>query len=310
MSNLWNNKEYKLSSNVVITEQILSKYINLFWKEVISEIKDDRHILFIPRLILIDNQYITLSKLIKINCQGQDNKEDILNYIMDRIGLSNEAYKSIPISSIIFSYGIRKGIINSTIGSPLFTFREGQNKDIKYQIYYRNKLPIVTTPEEYGKVIAKYNNLYIISLAKNISVHLFQEKEGDHQVNRIEYIKNGNILFTWKDTIVAPNSFIRNIGKSTIHYINGEIVLYKIQKKTMGITKKVLPKNNQPSHKFITMDLETILINNTHIPYLLCWYDGIKTYSYCINNLEAASAPFLKEDSPKRGDCEATLRYY
>lgn len=111
MSNLWNNKEYKLSSNIVITEQILSKYINLFRKEEISEIKDDRHILFIPRLILIDNQYITLSKLIKINSQGQDNKEDILNYIMDRIGLSNEAYKSIPISSIIFSYGIRKGII-------------------------------------------------------------------------------------------------------------------------------------------------------------------------------------------------------
>lgn len=175
-----------------------------------------------------------------------------------------------------------------------------QNKDIKYQIYYKNKLPIVTSPEEYGKVIAKYNNLYIISLAKNISVHLFQGKEGDHQVNRIEYIKIGNILFTWKDNIVAPNSFIRNIDKSTIHYIKGEIVLYKIQKKTMGITKKVLPKNNQPSNKFITMDLETILINNTHILYLLCWYDGIKTYSYCINKLEAAS--FLKEDSPKRGE--------
>jgi hypothetical protein len=33
------------------------------------------------------------------------------------------------------------------------------------------------------------------------------------------------------------------------------------------------------------MDLETILINNVHIPYLLCWYNGVKTYSYFINNL-------------------------
>jgi len=205
---------------------------------------------------------------------------------MDRIGLSNEAYKSIPISSIILSYGIRKGKITPTIGAGV----AGQNKDIKYQIYYRNKLPIVTAPEEYGKVIAKYNNLYIISLAKNISIHLFQEKEGgvhqpSKQINRIEYIKNGNILFTWKDTILSPQNFIRQIGKSTIHYINGEIVLYKIEKKTSGITKKILPKNNQPSNKFITMDLETILINNIHIPYLLCWSDGIKTYSYFIKDL-------------------------
>jgi hypothetical protein len=131
----------------------------------------------------------------------------------------------------------------------------------------------------------KYNNLFIISLGKNISVHLFQEKESDLQINRIEYIKNGNLLFQWKDTIISPNKFIRIIGKSTIHYENGEIVLYKIEKKTTGITTKILPKIIKPSNKFITMDLETILINNVHIPYLLCWYDGNKSYSYFIKNL-------------------------
>jgi hypothetical protein len=279
MYKLWQNKEYKLKTSVVITEQILEKYINLFWKEVINEIKDDQYILIIPRLILIDNQYITISKSIKIN---KDNKEDLLIYLMDRIGLSNEVYKSIPISNIIFSYGIRNGLITPTIGPA-------QNKDgaIKYQIYYKNKLPIVTNPEKYGKIIMKYNNLFIISLGKNISVHLFQEKESDLQINRIEYIKNGNLLFQWKDTIISPNKFIRIIGKSTIHYENGEIVLYKIEKKTTGCfaTTKILPKIIKPSNKFITMDLETILINNVHIPYLLCWYDGNKSYSYFIKNL-------------------------
>jgi hypothetical protein len=146
MYKLWQNKEYKLKTSVVITEQILDKYINLFWKEVINEIKDDQYILIIPRLILIDNQYITISKSIKIN---KDNKEDLLIYLMDRIGLSNEAYKSIPISNIIFSYGIRNGQITPTIGPA-------QNKDgaIKYQIYYKNKLPIVTNPEKYGRASA------------------------------------------------------------------------------------------------------------------------------------------------------------
>jgi hypothetical protein len=50
------------------------------------------------------------------------------------------------------------------IGSKQATASKNKEGSIKYQTYYRNKLPIVTTPEGYGKVIAKYNNLYIISL--------------------------------------------------------------------------------------------------------------------------------------------------
>ena len=55
--------------------------------------------------------------MIKTNKKSKE--EDILNYLMDKIGLSYEAYKSIPISSIIFSYGIRKGQITPTIGQSL-----------------------------------------------------------------------------------------------------------------------------------------------------------------------------------------------
>jgi len=34
------------------------------------------------------------------------------------------------------------------------------------------------------------------------------------------------------------------------------------------------------------MDLETVLINNIHTPYLLCWYDGNKSFSYFINSFK------------------------
>jgi len=134
-----------------------------------------------------------------------------------------------------------------------------------------------------------FNNNYLFSIGKNTIINLFQENEGENLINLVNYVKNGKVLFQWKDKIISwgekDNKFIRFIGKSTIHYENGEKVLYKIEKKTSGITKKVLPKNIKLSNKFITMDLETILINNIHIPYLLCWYDGVKTYSYFIKNL-------------------------
>ncbi len=37
---------------------------------------------------------------------------------------------------------------------------------------------------------------------------------------------------------------------------------------------KKLPTNNKLLTNFITMDLETININNKLVPYLLCWFDG------------------------------------
>lgn len=33
------------------------------------------------------------------------------------------------------------------------------------------------------------------------------------------------------------------------------------------------------------MDFETVLINNVHTPYLLCWYDGKNTYNHYISSL-------------------------
>jgi hypothetical protein len=73
--------------------------------------------------------------------------------IVDKIGLSNEAYlpkAAIPISSIIFSYGIRDGSSTNIIG-----LNSSKEKNIKHQIYYKNKLPITIRPEGFGKIIKK-----------------------------------------------------------------------------------------------------------------------------------------------------------
>ena len=47
---------------------------------------------------------VTASTLKKID---KTNKNDILEYLYNKISLSNEAYSSTQIKSIIFSYGIR-----------------------------------------------------------------------------------------------------------------------------------------------------------------------------------------------------------
>jgi hypothetical protein len=119
------------------------------------------------------------------------------------------------------------------------------NDSIKNQTDYRNKLPLTTLPLDYGKIIRQKGNEFTILLNKNVTILLNIEKEDNHQVNYIEYYKNGNLLFKWKDVIETPFRFIRYIGKSTLFLedcMNGDIVLYKLVKKTSGITKITPPQ--------------------------------------------------------------------
>jgi len=267
MSRLWNDKESSLRDLSILTDQILDKYIDLFWKEVVSQISDSfgQYILLLIRIRYENNQIVSLSNMQTINLSS---KANLSQFIKDRLSISNENYKTITIQSVIFSYGIREGEIAPKIG-PI------QNKNIKYQIYYRNELPIAMLPEDYGLILSKINNTYTISIEKgkhNALIILMIPNIGNQIVNHIKYFKNNKLLFSWTDTIVSleDKKFIRGIGKSIIHYEDGEISLYTTIKKTSPMVPKKSAKNKQLNYKFITMDLETITYNNILIPYLLC----------------------------------------
>ena len=144
-------------------------------------------------------------------------------------------------------------------------------------------------PEDYGLILSKIDNNYTISVNRgkhNAIIILTVKNLGNETVNHIRYIKNNNLLFTWTDTIVSleDKKFIRRIGKSIIHYEDGEISLYATIKKTSPIVSKKISNNKRLNHRFITMDLETITYNNILIPYLLCWYDGKIKKHYFISH--------------------------
>jgi hypothetical protein len=285
MDKFWINKDYKLSPPVVITEQILNIYVNLFWKEVMSKIKNDQHVLLLLKVKFEDNQIRTLSELQTIN-NNNSLRDNLLQFFKDRLQILNEAYRIIPVSHIIFSYGIRSGAITHPTIGPI----QNKNKKITYQIYYRNELPIAMVPEDYGSILSKLDNFYTILVhrgVQNAIITLTIKTDPDNKiVNHINYIKNNNLLFSWTDTIISleEKKFIRRIGKSIIHYENGEISLFTTIKKTSPIVPKKLRKNISLKNKFITMDLETITHNNILIPYLLCWSDGKRKKSYFITH--------------------------
>jgi len=225
MEKLWINKEYKFNPAILLTEQLLEEYINLFWKNIISKISDNQHVLLLLKVKFEDNQIRTLNELQTINISSKDG---LLQFFKDRLLILSEAYKVIPVSSLIFSYGTREGKV-----PPKINLGPKQSPKIKYQIYYRNELPIAMIPEDYGTILSKIGNNYTILTYRGIQnaiINLTVKNIGNKTVNHIRYIKNNNLLFSWTDTIVSlkDKKFIRRIGKSIIHYIDGEISLYTI----------------------------------------------------------------------------------
>jgi hypothetical protein len=47
-----------------------------------------------------------------------------------------------------------------------------------------------------------------------------------------------------------------------------------------------LNRGGEINNKFLTMDIETFIKDGIHIPYCICFYDGIKTFSYYLTDFK------------------------
>jgi hypothetical protein len=212
MKKLWSNIEYKLSNTQILTKPIISEYINKFFTFITKEIDDNHYLVFIFRITLENGQIKTVTKLQKLNVDNKS-KQQIIEYINDKIGLVQNSYFSEPIQSIIISYGIRKGKLEQTSLDLIST-----QPNLSHHIYYNNNLPITIEPSNYGKIIFQSddNKTYLIAPKKNTQL-LIEIKEGNHH---IKYFKNSQLMYEWIDKInTEENSLFRvaSLGKTTIY---------------------------------------------------------------------------------------------
>jgi len=229
----WNNLEIKLRNPILITKGLLKSNINKFWDEKMNNLDDNQHVLFILRLRFDNNEVVSASTLKKIN---KTNKDEFIEYLYDRLtAVSSETYTTKPIKSIIFSYGIREGIIDQFTSDINST-----NINQKYQIFYNNKLPIIKSglPNEYGKILSSTNSNYTIFVDNKILIILDSSLKDNQIINKIKYIKNGREMANWTDTVIGKDTIMREIGKSIYYYENMELVLIKVIKKSKAIDKK------------------------------------------------------------------------
>jgi hypothetical protein len=95
-----------------------------------------------------------------------------------------------------------------------------QMRQLKYQNYKHYKLPITITPLEYGKLIFKTDNIYIIQITVRTIAVLTQFTD----FNEVKFYKEGDLVFIYKDHKTNENTFVRSLNSKKFTFSNTKLV--------------------------------------------------------------------------------------
>ena len=271
-------KNYTISQNVTLNSKVLENYINNFWEDIFKNIKDNSHLMLLCKVQFSDESmgYKTLGHLVKTN---YEDKDLFIEYLSLRLGVLNESYIVHPISNIFFSYIIKSGKnteANRTLlhGSPSIEV----NSKVAHNFNNMN-LPISMNPSDYGQIVL---DNYVQIDGESIHRYIVQNGSRTYQIdiskdgltNTVTIL--GAINLTWIDTSIdkTNNIFMRVIKKSTIYFMDGQVVLRK--QILSGKPFKSLKMDSGKIGNYFTMDIETIRNSDGKlIPYLICAYNGL-----------------------------------
>jgi hypothetical protein len=267
-------KTYPIN-NLPLTNQVLVNYIDNFWSEIFSSIRNTKHLLILCKVQFSETEmgYRTIGHLRKVNF---NDKELYLDYLLQRLSYMNESYMVQPISNITFSYVIKDGICSDKDRALL---NDINDKLITKHSFNNLDLPISMNPSDYGDIeldgyIQENGQSYHRFIVKNGNRTFRIDISSDGKQNTVTIL--GNVDLSWVDTKIddaISDIFKREIKKSTIYFMDGEIVVRK-QVLPAKPFRNLLVEGNIISD-FLTIDIETINQNGKLTPYLICAYNGV-----------------------------------
>jgi hypothetical protein len=202
----WINYRIRISPSI-FTKELIKINLNKFWTNIIEkELKNDQHIIFLFRIQWSDNQFVSIGNLQKLNIEDKDY---ILNKIVDNMIDKGGYYLEQSIISLVFTYAIRKGKVINT--------------NIQYHNFQHHKLPITMDPLNYGKLIDKIGETYVIQVnPKNIATITQFENS-----NEVKFYKSAELTYEYTDKWINENTFSRISGKKEWILKNNEQLLFK-----------------------------------------------------------------------------------
>lgn len=241
-------------------------------------------IMILFKLKTINHQYKTISPLQTVNIEDISS---LANLFVEYWNLRTDDYFITEYSDIIFTYKI---IDDSNLTTKILTPRElnrlkGQSEN-KTSINPRMTFGGYSLPNTMDFTLwGPYHfidNKNVIVYKKSSKLEYHIELFDYHQ--KVTLTLDDKKILTFKDIMndkANLSTFTRIIKTHEYTFKEGLLVLKKTERKVKFLTKT--KQNMYNSKKFITMDLETRIINEEMSSYCVSIYDGQKLYSFYLS---------------------------
>src|ERR1700735_3116453 len=138
------------TKDIYLNKDVLSTFISKFWNNIFkSIIKDNTKYLMLLVKIEYSEElgYRTLGHLRSVNFED---KNQFIEYLVDRLNYLNDSYTSHSINKITFTYIIKDGVATGT----RTLLQDIENKEVGWHRFNNMNLPITMNPSDYGQIIA------------------------------------------------------------------------------------------------------------------------------------------------------------
>jgi hypothetical protein len=180
--------------------------------------------------------YKTLGPLRKVEFKDQ---ELFSEYLQERLSILIDSYNPNTVSEIIFTYINKEGEVSM---EDRLLLEDSSNKELPFHNFNKISLPISMNPSDYGDIRSKTQMDGFIRYIVSSNIRIFEiDVSNDQSINNVTILGLSNLK--WIDTIISEDYFKREIGKSTIYFLDGEIVLQKLQLNAKPFKAKSLDKD-------------------------------------------------------------------
>ena len=269
------NKAFIFDYSIDI-KTLLNTYLTKFWDEIMLGLEDKQLTSIILKYKFSDDTIISVSYLQYVN---KNEKSDLLDIFMEFINLRKDNYEEKSISQIIFTYHIFPTDFNI---QDKLNYPEKNKINISKYNFSGFNIPLTMDLTKWGYIfsrIQKDDHEEIVIKKDNSALIYLIEKYED--LNVVKILVKNKPIFRLVDILQKDDiNFKRMINENQIFFIvDGEV---KLKTKTIDkidyIKKSKIDEVND--NKFITLDIETRMINNIIKPYCISFFDGKECKSF------------------------------
>ena len=261
--NVWMKISYEVS-NLLVTNDLLSRIVNIFWRDVMSNLDGSQ---YVSILVILDYDH-NPKTLGKINTIKYSDKEELLSTLINVLRIKSDQYHTESISSISFKYKLTKNNLQESI---IHRVKNPEEFKLTSSNLFGYDLPSTMNFLLWGKIKSQNGNIFIIEFIKDDTVYEYHVTVVDSTTHLVFITYKDKELLTFTDTSVNGfGNFKRTLNNFTYFYSDSKLACISCKEKVQFI--EPLPYEIDENFNLITMDIETRMIGDKMIPYCICFF--------------------------------------